>query len=149
MKRIRLVIGIALIAITSGCGGDAFRNAIQTPDASEFAASESEHDASVMKDSGGDRHSQVTTRSFQAVEGGSEFRQSDGVIVTVRPRDTIPAILDPIFVGREEARHWMEDDEPVLGLEIGNDARAYPLNILSWHEIVNDTVGGVPVAVTW
>ena len=39
--------------------------------------------------------------------------------------------------------------EPVIALEIGGDARAYPLRILLWHEIVNDVVGGVPVVVTY
>ena len=43
----------------------------------------------------------------------------------------------------------MASDERVLGVSINGDHRAYPLNLLSRHEIVNDTVGGVPVAVTW
>jgi len=42
----------------------------------------------------------------------------------------------------------LPDREPVIGLTIGDDSRAYPLRILMWHEIVNDVVGGVPVAVT-
>ena len=43
----------------------------------------------------------------------------------------------------------LADTEPVVGRIINGKARAYPLRILTWHEIVNDTVGGVPVAVTW
>ena len=43
----------------------------------------------------------------------------------------------------------MQANERVIGLSIDGDSRAYPLNMLSRHEIVNDTVGGVPVAVTW
>lgn len=43
----------------------------------------------------------------------------------------------------------MQSFETVLGVSINGDHRAYPLNMLSRHEIVNDTVGGVPVAVTW
>lgn len=64
------------------------------------------------------------------------------------PKDGIPAIDDPKFidVGRNTT---VEEIEPVIGLEINVDARAYPLRILMWHEIVNDTVGGVPVAVTY
>ncbi|MGB5882321.1 MAG: DUF3179 domain-containing protein, partial [Thermoanaerobaculia bacterium] len=44
---------------------------------------------------------------------------------------------------------WLEDQEPVISFEINGEAKAYPLQILTWHEIVNDVVGGVPVAVTF
>ena len=70
-------------------------------------------------------------------------------IRTVIPRDNIPAIDAPKFVSVDAAAGWLEDVEPVVALEIGGDARAYPLQILTWHEIVNDEVGGVPVAVTF
>ena len=70
-------------------------------------------------------------------------------IVTVLGRDGIPAILNPDFVDAVEASIQMKAGERVLGLSINGDHRAYPLNLLSRHEIVNDTVGGVPVAVTW
>jgi hypothetical protein len=63
------------------------------------------------------------------------------------PKDGIPAIDDPAFVPAGEA--GLPDREPVIGLTIGDDSRAYPLRILMWHEIVNDVVGGVPVAVTF
>jgi len=65
------------------------------------------------------------------------------------PKDGIPAIDDPKFVDVEEAEGWLENLEPVAFIEIEGDARAYPLQILTWHEIVNDTVGGVPVTVTF
>ena len=65
------------------------------------------------------------------------------------PPDGIPAIDRPKFVAVEEAKTWLSDQEPVLTFTRGGDARAYPLQILIWHEIVNDTVGGVPVAVTY
>ncbi|MFQ5419948.1 MAG: DUF3179 domain-containing protein [Anaerolineae bacterium] len=65
------------------------------------------------------------------------------------PRDGIPSIDKPEFISFAEAADWLADVEPVISLEINGDARAYPLQILTWHEIVNDTVGGVPVAVTF
>ena len=65
------------------------------------------------------------------------------------PRDGIPSIDDPKFVAVENAGEWLEEKEPVIALEIDGDARAYPLQILTWHEIVNDTVAGVPVAATF
>ena len=70
-------------------------------------------------------------------------------IITLLGYDAIPAILDPQFVQAIDAEGWMEPDEQVLGLSINGDSRAYSVRMLSRHEIVNDTVGGEPVAVTW
>ena len=67
----------------------------------------------------------------------------------VIPRDNIPSIDDPKFVTPSEASAWLKDVEPVVVLEVDGDARAYPLQILTWHEIVNDDIGDVPVAVTF
>ena len=64
-------------------------------------------------------------------------------------KDGIPAIDQPRFESIEDARGWMAGTGPVIALEIDGDARAYPLSILTWHEIVNDTVGGEPVIVTF
>ena len=64
------------------------------------------------------------------------------------PPDGIPAIDEPRFQRAGEVG-WLEDDEPVLSFEHGEDARAYPVQIMTWHEIVNDTVGGLPVAVSY
>ncbi|MGI0013205.1 MAG: DUF3179 domain-containing protein [Nitrososphaera sp.] len=65
------------------------------------------------------------------------------------PRDGIPSIDNPKFVSVQDAGKFLQDFELVLGLNINGDIRAYPLQILVWHEIVNDEVGGVPVAVTY
>lgn len=70
-------------------------------------------------------------------------------IITVLPKDAIPAIDSPRFVSARKARGWMRPDELVIGLSINGDSRAYAINMLSRHEIVNDVVGGKPVAVTW
>ena len=64
-------------------------------------------------------------------------------------RDGIPPLDDPRYVEVEEADEWLEDPEPVILLEIDGDARAFPLQIMTWHEIVNDEVGGTPVSVTF
>ena len=64
------------------------------------------------------------------------------------PKDGIPSIDDPVFAGVEDAS-FVADSDIVIGLEIDGQARAYPLSILVWHEIVNDEVGGIPVAVTY
>lgn len=65
------------------------------------------------------------------------------------PRDGIPSIDEPKFISPDEAAPWLADNEPVIALEIGGDARAYPLQIVTWHEIVNDTIGDVPLIVTF
>jgi hypothetical protein len=65
------------------------------------------------------------------------------------PRDGIPSLDDPQFVSPDTAVAWLAGNEPVIAVEINGDARAYPLQILTWHEIVNDTVGDVPLIVTF
>ena len=79
----------------------------------------------------------------------SEDEERDLKIVTLLPFDAIPAILEPEFVSAEEADAELEPQSLVLGLSINGDHRAYSIPTLSSHEIVNDTVGGKPVAVTW
>ena len=70
-------------------------------------------------------------------------------IITVLGRDGIPAILEPEFLTAETGALQMVPTERVIGVSINGDHRAYSLNLLSRHEIVNDTVGGKPIAVTW
>ncbi len=65
------------------------------------------------------------------------------------PRDVIPPLDEPKFETVEEASQWLDDREPVALLELDTEARAYPLRILTWHEVVNDQVGDLPVAVTY
>ena len=65
------------------------------------------------------------------------------------PKDGIPAIDRPKFVDVRSADSWLSDREPVVHLEIGGVAKAYPLQILIWHEIVNDVVGSTPVSITF
>ena len=64
------------------------------------------------------------------------------------PRDGIPSIDKPAF-GTVQDNETLGPNEPVIQLDLNGDVRAYPLRILTWHEIVNDVVGGVPVAVTY
>jgi len=65
------------------------------------------------------------------------------------PKDGIPAIDAPKYESTAEAREWLSDQSPVVSLAVGDEARAYPLAILMWHEIANDTLGGTPVVVTF
>jgi hypothetical protein len=65
------------------------------------------------------------------------------------PKDGIPPVDDPRFESIGDAREWLEPTAPVIALDVGGVARAYPMAILIWHEIVNDTLGGIPVVVTF
>lgn len=76
--------------------------------------------------------------------GASHVNPDD--IIDVLPRDAIPAILSPTF---NEDPSWHPEDWLVVGVDLRGDPRAYPLAILNWHEIANDIVGGVPVAVSY
>lgn len=72
----------------------------------------------------------------------------DEVLSGGPPRDGIPSIDDPKFRPVSQVTD-IPGREPVIWLEVGEDVRAYPLRVLTWHEIVNDTVGGVPAAITY
>ncbi len=95
----------------------------------------------VIVPSGGGESTDATSRELE--------------LVTLLPFDSIPAIFNPRFVSAAEAsgadrRDAMyRPDEKILGIEINGDVRAYSVPMLSRHEIVNDIVGGVPIAVTW
>ncbi len=64
------------------------------------------------------------------------------------PKNGIPAILKPHFIPPDKATYLQRTDQ-VIGVRIDSQARAYPLNILNWHEVVNDTINGKPIAVTF
>lgn len=64
------------------------------------------------------------------------------------PKDGIPALTNPKFINASDDTR-IKGPEPVITVEINGDIRAYPVRYLTWHEIANDTVGGVPVAVTF
>ncbi|MBK0400845.1 DUF3179 domain-containing protein [Limibaculum sp. M0105] len=83
----------------------------------------------------------------------TDFTRSEVAFDEIRsggpPRDGIPSIDAPRFAVLGSMARPPLPNEPVMSLEIAGDARAYPLSVLMWHEIVNDEVGGVPVAVTY
>lgn len=63
------------------------------------------------------------------------------------PRDGIAPVYEPRFVSAESAGY--PDDALVLGVEIGGESHAYPINVLNWREMVIDRVGDVPILATW
>jgi hypothetical protein len=64
------------------------------------------------------------------------------------PKDGIPALLDPTSVSAQ-ASDFMNPDDQIIGVVVDGQARAYPIKILNWHEVVNDSVGDRPFVVTF
>ena len=73
----------------------------------------------------------------------------DEIMTGGPPKDGIPAIDDPQFESVAAADEWLDDLEAVQVVDLDGDARAYPVQVMVWHELVNDTVGGEPVVITY
>ena len=65
------------------------------------------------------------------------------------PRDGIPALFDPEYISAGAADKLLQPGEKVLGLTLNGISRAYPIRIMSWHELVNDEIAGTPYLVSW
>ncbi|MCH8078385.1 MAG: DUF3179 domain-containing protein [Proteobacteria bacterium] len=65
------------------------------------------------------------------------------------PKDGIPAIDKPKFISINQANQWLDSQEPVIVLTLAGHARAYPLQVLIYHEIVNDELADIPVSITF
>ena len=88
-------------------------------------------------------------RSEWATDFSRRTVEWDEILSGGPPKDGIPAIDAPAVESVDEAATWLTDRDPVILFEHNGEARAYPLAILIWHEIVNDEVGGLPVSVTF
>lgn len=64
------------------------------------------------------------------------------------PKDGIPAIMNPVFVKPDQAA-FLKPDDKIIGVKSAGESRAYPIKILNWHEVVNDTIGKMPIAVSF
>jgi len=65
------------------------------------------------------------------------------------PKNGIPALFEPEYITVKEADKLMKPEERVFGLTLNGVSRAYPIRIMSWHELVNDEIAGVPYLVSW
>ena len=65
------------------------------------------------------------------------------------PKDGIPSLTNPQFVSAKEAGKFLLSWDRVLGVEHNGVAKAYPIKILNWHEVVNDSIADKPIAVSW
>ena len=81
--------------------------------------------------------------------GNQQIIPADEIVSGGPPPDGIPPIDHPIFIGAADASFLSDQGDWVIGLHYRGEAKAYPLQIMVWHEIVNDVVGGMPIAVTY
>ncbi len=89
------------------------------------------------------------TLTVSVASPGEGAEPAELKIVSVLARDAIAAILEPSFVSGGAAEEQMIPTSRVIGVSINGDHRAYSTAQLSSHEVVNDTVGGLPIVVTW
>ncbi|MGH9229992.1 MAG: DUF3179 domain-containing protein [Acidimicrobiales bacterium] len=147
--RVRLVAGIVgLGLLAAACGGDG--------DTSSGRASTERSESA--DESTGTAVDQVEPSPAEDVPSALDDRNDDSfpdplvdpddLLSGGPPPDGIPAIDQPKFLEPDQV-DVLDDAEPVMALQIGDDARAYPMQIMTWHEIVNDTVDGIPVAATY
>jgi hypothetical protein len=145
-----LAVTIALLAAACGSTEPSGSSAGGTATAPEPAAGAPPDTVERIEPSEPD----VTVSGLSIARGGRADGAPEPLIDLLQiigggpPPDGIPSIDEPVFL-RTDAVDFLDDDEAVLAIDVDGDRRAYPVQILIWHEIVNDTVGGVPVAVTY
>jgi hypothetical protein len=138
MRRSALGALIGLALATMACTGPADPSLAPGGSASAGAGdSSSDLSSSVEKDD--------WTTDFSRLADGVSLND---FVRALPQRDVIPALERPAVVSVTDVG-WLGDDEPVIAVERNGEWRAYPLQILLWHEIVNDVLGGQPVVVTF
>lgn len=91
----------------------------------------------------------TTAPAYGAWDFSSSEIDTDQIRSGGPPKDGIPALFNPAYLSAGEADRVLDSRELVLGFSLGGHSRAYPLRIMSWHELINDTVAGSPVLVSW
>lgn len=145
-----------LVLLLAACSAGESDEPAESPpeDGTEDGTEPAEDSTSITVDQIASSPSTVTisgldmARGQAEVEGPSPLVPMDEIISGGPPPDGIPPIDEPRFSSVDDV-DFLADNEPVLAVEIDGEARAYPVQILMWHEIVNDTIAGVPVSVTY
>lgn len=151
LRSVALVLGLSLVA--ASCG---------TNSADNLAAVDGTDTTSGLAGEGADALAfDYSTIDYDVERAGSALadRYNPGfpppvidpelIVSGGPPPDGIPAIDFPQFLPPDQIGFITSDEEPVIAIEVNGDARAYPVQILTWHEIVNDVVGDVPVAIAY
>jgi hypothetical protein len=155
-KRI-LIAGAVLALVAAACGAtDEPTAEADTADTTQAAETTTEETVGSTTTEAGSQPAQgvlpdgpSALQTSSAEEFPEPLVDPTAIISGGPPPDGIPPIEEPVFADVADAGELFEPAEAVVALEIDGDARAYPVQIMIWHEIVNDTVGGVPVSVTY
>lgn len=150
----RTALLTALVLVVSACSTDTSENASTTEEAGSVTlgsdapppTTSPETFENVVLDPGAET-SALDNRTNPAFPAA--LIDISQIISGGPPPDGIPPLDAPEFVTVAEADEYLSDAEPVVYVSINGDTRAYPVQVLIWHEIVNDVVGGVPVSVTY
>ena len=170
LRTIALTIGLAAAALLAACDGGDDDGAMMEADPAATAEATPEPTPSPTAEASPEPTATATAtpspsteqvrnaqREFVARRLQEDFPSLDtskatvdlADIIALLPPDAIPSIDAPNFDTIDAAEAWLAPAEPVIAFTHNGDARAYPLHILTWHEIVNDVVGDEPVIVTY
>ncbi len=165
----RAILGAAAAAILTACGGSAVPAPVPTPAASPAPIPMEPTQASTRPPAGRYRPPAAVLEDVALIPLAPDEQQSasiwreDGwqtdfsiksvhlseITQAAAGRDIIPPIDAPQFARAAEMAAGLPPNEPIAVLQLGDLVRAYPLRVLTWHEIVNDQIDGLPVAVTF
>ncbi len=152
-QRWAYLLAAVAVALAGACG--------ETSETTSFDADLGEEPVVTLEQQPGAASAEESSESAASTElDGPKFATSfstpaeskergDLKIATLLPRDAIPSIDSPKFIDVESANDQMGDDDLIIGVAIDGEHKAYSTAFLSSHEIVNDVIGGKPVAVTW
>lgn len=159
MRRSRFVLLAVLFAVVASACGDNGSDAGNTSGGADAASPAAPPGAG--SDGGACSTEPVASSARAVVSSGLEWIFGEdfpdtfpppaidrGNIIPVLRADGIPAIDDPRCVPVDDVT-FLDDAAAVVAIEVNGDVRAYPLEILTWHELVNDTIGGIPITISY
>ncbi len=138
------LLGLIAVACGESAPVDLAPGALVDPDDSQSAAASA--DGSELAAIDPDREDDFTAPFALLNPTGQKTVNPDEYRKLIA-RDVIVPVYEPRYVGPEEAN--LVDQELVLAVEINGEAKAFPIGLLRSREIVNDTIGGVPLLITW
>lgn len=142
MPKVAIITGVLIIGVLVAfvLSRTVFRNDVTLP-----RGGETQKETITISD--GDQS--FSAKKIMITDGVKHSVPLDEILGGGPPRDGIPSIDNPKFVSILEANKFFNDSEPGIALDIGGAKRFYPFQILVWHEIVNDTLNGKRVLVTY
>lgn len=146
MKKLNKFVSLAILlsVLIAACGSS---NAENSQSANQDGGETANAQNATQNEVDENQASEITQEDQS--DAGSTTNYDEYNIITLLPQDAIPAIDNPEFLTPEEADTEYAPTELILGVAINGDARAYSTSYLSSREIVNDTVRGRPISVTW